>query len=501
MQTCGRLAQGVTLRRLLGGAAAQGALEVRVSGCTCDSRQVQPGWLFAALRGTRFDGRRFIAQAARRGAVAVLSEPPAPQSSLPVCLVPDARAAYARICQALAGDPSHELRVVGVTGTNGKTTTSCLVASILAAAGIKVGLVGTLGYLDGEMVEEPTLTTPPADQLAGLLRRMVEHDCTHAVLEVSSHALDQQRVAGIRFDTACLTCVQRDHLDYHPSLEHYWQTKARLFDHLAPEGLAVINADDPFSAALLRRLDGPALTVALHSPAELTAVPLERSAGEQTFLLRAGSEAVPIRTRMIGTHHIYNCLLAAGVGLGWGIELPVVVRGLEAVDYVPGRLERIDCGQPFSVFVDYAHTPDALARALTTLREVTEGRLICVFGAGGDRDQGKRPHMGATVEQHADLAVVTSDNPRSEDPEKIARQILGGMNQPQRAVMILDRARAICWALAQAGPGDCVLVAGKGHETCQIIGQRRVPLDDRRLVRQWLYDVQPHASRRAAAGT
>ncbi len=501
MQTCPVLGPAIWLRRLLGEAASHGAPKLRISGCTCDSRQVQPGWLFAALRGRHFDGRRFIAEAARRGAVGVLSEAPAPQTSLPVCLVPDARAAYARICQALAGDPSHELRVVGVTGTNGKTTTSCLIASILVAAGMKVGLTGTLGYLDGEMVEQPTLTTPPADQLAGLLRRMVEHDCTHAVLEVSSHALDQQRVAGIRFDTACLTGVERDHLDYHPSLDDYQRAKARLFDHLAPEGLAVVNADDPFSAALLRRLDGPALTVALRSPAELTAVPLERYAGEQTFLLRAGSETIPVRTRMIGTHHIYNCLIAAGVGLGCGIELSVVVRGLEAVDHVPGRLERIDCGQPFSVFVDYAHTPDALARVLATLREVSRGRLICVFGAGGERDQGKRPHMGAAVEQHADLAVVTSDNPRSEDPRQIARQILGGMKGPERAVLMLDRAEAICWALEQAQPGDCVLVAGKGHETCQIIGRRRIAFDDRRLVRDWLYEVQPYSGSTAAAGT
>jgi len=494
MQTCPRLGQAISLGRLLGEAAVSGAHKLNVKGCTCDSRQVQPGWLFAALRGRRWHGARFVAEAERRGAVAVLSEAPAPQTSLPVCLVPDARAAYGRICQRLAGEPSHELRVVGVTGTNGKTTTSCLIASILLAADMKVGLAGTLGYADGEMVEQPTLTTPPADKLAALLRRMVEHDCTHAVLEVSSHALDQQRVTGIRFDAACLTNIERDHLDYHPSLDHYQQTKARLFDHLAPEGLAVVNADDPFSDTLLRRLDGPALTVAIDSPAELTAVPLECSVGEQIFLLRAGSETIPVRTRIIGTHHIYNCLLAAGVGLGYGIELAVVVRGLEAVDYVPGRLERIECGQPFSVFVDYAHTPDALARVLTTLRAVTSGRLICVFGAGGDRDQGKRPHMGAAVEQYADLAVLTSDNPRSEDPAQIAHDILAGCKHHDRTVTILDRAEAIYWALEQAAPGDCVLVAGKGHETHQIIGRQRIAFDDRELVRQWLYDVQPYST-------
>jgi len=492
MHTCPRQGQTLSLSRLLGETLFSGHGELAISGCTCDSRQVQPGWLFAALRGHKTDGRRFVDEAARRGAVAVLCEPPAPETTLPVCLVPDARQAYGRICQALAGDPSHELRVVGVTGTNGKTTTSCLIASILLAAGLRAGLSGTLGYVDGRLVEPPGLTTPPAEKLATLLRRMVEHDCTHAVLEVSSHALHQQRIAGIRLDTACLTNVRRDHLDYHCSLDHYRQTKARLFDHLAPEGLAVLNADDPFSAELLARLDGPALTIGIHNPAELTAIPLERHVGEQTFLLRAGSEVIPVRTRMIGSHHIYNCLLAAGVGLGYGIELSVVVRGLEAVEYVPGRLERVECGQPFSVFVDFAHTPDALRRVLTTLREVTPGKLICLFGAGGDRDQGKRPHMGAEVEKHADLCIVTSDNPRHEDPEQIARQILAGMKQPEQAVVILDRAEAICWALEQARPGDCVLIAGKGHETWQIVGEKRIPFDDRELVRRWLYEVQPY---------
>jgi UDP-N-acetylmuramoyl-L-alanyl-D-glutamate--2,6-diaminopimelate ligase len=310
-------------------------------------------------------------------------------------------------------------------------------------------------------------------------------------MEVSSHALDQSRVAGIAFDVACVTNVRRDHLDYHHSILDYRLAKSRLLGRLAPEGLAVINADDPTAAGYLSQIDGPVLTVAIRSAAEITATILERMASEQTFLLTAGSEAVPVRTRMIGAHHVYNCLVAAAVGLAYGIDLPTVVRGLEAVDYVPGRLQRIECGQPFAVFVDYAHTPDALAGSLQALREVVQGRLICVFGAGGDRDRGKRPLMGRAVEAGADLAVLTNDNPRSEDPQAILRDVLSGLRNPADARVVADRAEAIAWALAQARAGDCVLVAGKGHETYQILGTERIPFDDCEVALAWLYANQP----------
>ena len=242
-------------------------------------------------------------------------------------------------------------------------------------------MAGTLGYFDGQEVEPATHTTPPADVLAPLLARMVTNECSHAAMEVSSHALAQSRIAGVRLDVACVTNVSRDHLNYHGTLGDYRLAKSKIFDYLAPEGFAVVNADDPIAAGYLRHFQGPALTIGIDKPAEITAVPVEQFPSEQTFLLTAGSETVPVRTRMIGTHHIYNCLTAAAVGLTYGIDLMTVVRGLEAVDYVPGRLQRIECGQPFGVFVDYAHTPDALAASLRALRQVTSGRLICVFGA------------------------------------------------------------------------------------------------------------------------
>ncbi len=483
--------QPIRLRALLPDAQFHGADDILVARCACDSRRIERGSLFAALRGTRHDGHDFIPEAIARGCSAILAGRRLPGLLLPVCRVRDTRAAYSRLCQAMAGDPSRQLKVIGITGTNGKTTTSCLIASILTAAGYCVGLLGTLGCCDGRTVTRTTHTTPPADELAPTLARMVRNGCSYAVMEVSSHALDQSRVAGIAFDAVCVTNVRRDHLDYHRSLGSYRQAKARLLDHLSNVGFAVLNADDPVVMSYLSRIDGPVLTVGMNPGAEITATLLERAPSEQTMLLVAGDEAIPVRTRMIGVHHAYNCLIAAAVGLAYGIDLPTVVRGLEAVDYVPGRLERIECGQPFGVFVDYAHTPDALAGSLQTLREVVEGRLICVFGAGGDRDQGKRPLMGRAVEAGVDLAVITNDNPRSEHPLSILQDLLSGMRRPDEAEVIPDRGEAIAWALSQAEAGDCVLIAGKGHETEQIVGHHRVAFDDREVARQWLYENQP----------
>lgn len=497
MSVCTLQTHLLSLRTLLPEAEILGTDDIRVARCTADSRQVRPGDVFAALPGSQHDGQEFIAEAVAKGAGAVLcgagvppalihsyaGETPAPQ----FCLVPNVRDAYGRICQALAGNPSFKLKLIGITGTNGKTTTSCLVASVLSKAGHRVGLLGTLGYFDGEDVEPSTHTTPPAEKLATLLGRMVANECSHAVCEVSSHALAQSRIAGTRLDVACVTNVSRDHLDFHPTIHDYRLAKSRLFDYLGPGGFAVVNGDDPICAGYLRRFDGAALTIGMHTDAQISATLVEQCPSEQTFLLTAGSETVPVRTRMIGIHHIYNCLTAAAVGLTYGIDLPTVVRGLEAVDFVPGRLQRIECGQPFSVFVDFAHTPDALTASLQALRPVTAGRLICVFGCGGDRDRQKRPLMGRAVEDLADLAIVTSDNPRNEDPQAIIQGIVEGFEHPADAQVIVDREAAIHAALEQARPGDCALIAGKGHENYQIVGDENIPLDDREIAEQWLY--------------
>jgi len=491
MQTRPDPGQPIRLRALLPDAQFHGADDILVDRCSCDSRRIERGSLFVALRGTQHDGHDFIPEALARGCSAVLAERPPVGLLVPVCRVRDTGAAYGRLCQALAGNPSRHLKLIGVTGTNGKTTTSCLIASILTTAGCRVGLLGTLGCCDGRRVGPTTHTTPPAGPLARALARMVRNGCSHAVMEVSSHALDQSRVAGIAFDAACVTNVRRDHLDYHRSLRNYRRAKARLLSHLSDVGFAVLNADDPVALSYLSEIDGPVLTVGMNRGAEISATLLERAISEQTMLLVAGGEAMPVRTPMIGVHHVYNCLIAAAVGLAYGIDLPTVVRGLELVDHVPGRLERIECGQPFAVFVDFAHTPDALTGSLQTLREVVEGRLICVFGAGGDRDQGKRPLMGRAVEAGADLVGITNDNPRSEHPLSILQDLLSGMRHAHEAEVIPDRGEAIAWALSQAQAGDCVLIAGKGHETEQIVGNRRLEFDDREVARQWLYENQP----------
>jgi UDP-N-acetylmuramoyl-L-alanyl-D-glutamate--2,6-diaminopimelate ligase len=304
-------------------------------------------------------------------------------------------------------------------------------------------------------------------------------------------------VAGVDFDAACVTNVRRDHLDYHGTLRRYRKAKARLFEHLAPEGFAIVNIDDPVAESLLTQIDGPVLSVGIEGAAEITANVVERFVSEQTFLLSAGDETHVVRTPLIGAHNVTNCLLAAAVGMVYSIDLPTIVGGLQAIERIPGRLERVECGQPFAVFVDYAHTPDALSASLSTLREVTRGRLICVFGAGGDRDKSKRGMMGRAVEAESDLAVVTSDNPRGEAPRAIVAQILAGCRRPAAMQTIVDRREAIEWALAQARAGDCVLIAGKGHETYQIIGNRQFEFDDREVARRWLYQSPPALDRAA----
>lgn len=488
MQTTTR-ASRVSLRELFPQGRIVGSQDIRVSACCDDARRCRPGDLFVAAQGVAGDVHAAIEEAIRRGAKAVLAEQLHPVN-VPHCLVADSREALGRICQRLAGDPSGKLRTVGITGTNGKTTTAWLLDSILRAAGQRNGLISSIAHSDGYQREAALRsTTPPARELAGWLERMVENECGTAVVEVSSRALAERRTAGVELDVAVLTNVRRDHLDYHGSIFNYRRVKSRLFEHLKPDGAVVVNADDSASRFALNRLDRPVLTVGLHTPADVTATIVERHACEQTFLISAGDETAAVQTRMFGDHHVYNCLCAAAAGLVLGFPLTTIARGLEAVAKIPGRLEPLVCGQPFGVYIDAARSPDSLAAALRTLRQVTRGRVICVFGADAADDPAQRPLLGRAVERGANLGVITNDNPRGQQPLQIAHEILDGYDRPGRAHVLPNRSEAIGWALSQARPGDAVLIAGKGDRQYQIIRNEKQPFDDRLVARHWLQQV------------
>lgn len=479
---------GISLRDVLPKARFVRGGDVRITSCCGDWRSCRPGDLYVAVTGADQDGHDFVHEAIERGAAAVLAEQLLP-IDVPTCIVPDTREAFGRVCQALAGRPTEQMRVIGITGTNGKTTTAMLIASVLEAARKRVGITSTLGYCDWLETAAAQQTTPEPPELANWLARMLANGCSYAVVEASSRALAQRQLAGMQFDAAVLTNVRRDHLDFHGSVLNYRQAKGRLLEQIKPHGFAVLNTDDPASQHFLSHLDAPVLTIGMRTPAELMATVIERHKSEQTFLLTAGNESVPARTRMIGDHHIYNCLAAAAVGLVMGIDLPTVVRGLESLECVAGRMERIECGQPFGVFVDAARTPDRLAVALNSLRQVTPGRVICVFGSEADGDKDARPLLGRVAERGADLGIITSDNPRHEEPLQIAHDIIDGYERPARSHVLPNRGEAIHFALSQAKPGDTVLIAGKGHEDFHVVGQLRHHFDDRQIVRDWLYQA------------
>lgn len=492
MRDAASKAHGVSLRGLFPDAAIFGAEDIIVRSCSADSRAVVAGDLFAAIVGPNVDGHDFIYEAGFRGASAILAERYIATDGQPVCVVADTREAFGRIAQELAGNPSRRLKVIGVTGTAGKTTTAVLIDSVLTAAGFRVGSLNGLLNFDGLQAEAPSTDDPSSDVLARSLARMEANGCQYAVVEVCSLALSQRRLAGMTLNSACITNVGRDHLEHHATVRNYRQIKARLFSYLKDGGAAVLNLDDSASAEYLKAVDCPALTVAMVNNADVTAVVVERLRSEQTFLLSAGSEAVPVRTRIVGDQHVYNCLNAAAIALLYGVPLTTIARGLERVESIPGRMERLECGQPFGVFVDQAQSPRALAAVLESLREVTEGKLICVFGADAQRDPQLRPLVGQAVEALADIAVVTEHNPRNEDSARIASDILSGFESLEDAVVIRDRARAITWALSRARPGDCVLIAGKGDDNHQHIGMHCHWFDDRELACQWLYEEAQH---------
>jgi UDP-N-acetylmuramoyl-L-alanyl-D-glutamate--2,6-diaminopimelate ligase len=470
----------MTLRDLMGAEAP----DVPITGLAYSSRHVAPGALFFCVPGFRADGHDFAADAVARGSVALVCERPL-GLGVPEVLVPDVRAAMGPAAARFHGDPSAQLRVVGITGTNGKTTTAYLVRALLEAADVRCGLLGTVTSVVGGREEPVERTTPEAIDLQASFRQMLEAGDRACVIEVSSHALELGRAEGIRFAARIFTNLSQDHLDFHPSMEDYFVAKRRLFQVPGGDpGTSVLNLDDPWGTRLAGEIEG-AVTYAVEAKSDYRARDVRFDTSGSTFRCETPDGAVDLRTRLPGHFNVLNALAALAAARALGVELETAARALAAAERVPGRMEPVDGGQGFAVFVDYAHTPEALENVLRAARELAARRLHVVLGAGGDRDKTKRPLMGRVASALADRVVVTSDNPRSEEPAAIVEEVLVGAGES--AEREVDRRRGIERALAGAAPGDVVVIAGKGHEQGQEFAEgRKEPFDDATVARETL---------------
>ena len=468
------------------------SLEVECSGIAYDSRRVSPGMVFVAVHGLKTDGIQFVSQAIAAGAAAIVAEQPAPSPSVvPWVVVTSARLALALLAAEFFEHPSRAMRVVGITGTNGKTTTGYLTAAIFDAAGMRSGLMGTVSYRIGARSLDATRTTPEAPELQSFMRRMVAEGCTACVMEVSSHALSLRRVDGIQFAARVFTNLTRDHLDFHADMEDYFAAKRRLFEMPPAEAPSVINADDPRAPALLDVSQRP-VTYGINKAADVTSGPLTFSLDGLEFDARLPQGVVRVRSRLVGRPNVYNILAAVATASSLDVPIEAIEKGIRQLPGVPGRFELASTrDDDVTVIVDYAHTDDALRNLLETARPLAERRLITVFGAGGDRDRTKRPLMGMVAARLSDVVVITSDNPRSEDPQRIIDEVRRGADAETRqssadVLTIVDRHDAILQAIARAAKGDVVLIAGKGHEKYQEIGGRTQPFDDVAVAREGL---------------
>lgn len=460
--------------------------DIEIEAIACDSKAARKGCLFVAIAGTKLDGHTFVSEAVKKGALCVVIQKDiALDDSVAKIYVNDSRSALAKIASEFYGRPSEKIKCIGITGTNGKTTISYLMDSILSTAGHKIGVIGTINYRLGNKSIPATNTTPGPIELQSFLNEMVRNSIDYAVMEVSSHSLDQKRVEAIKYSVAVFTNLTGEHLDYHKTQGNYFNAKAQLFEGLCDDSYAVINLDDEWGKKLLNRSRGKILTYAVKSDSQVRALGVRMSLNGTEFTIDTPKGRTDIRTKLIGTHNVYNIAASVAAGICLGLPLDLIKVGVENLMTVPGRLEAIDCGQPFWVFVDYAHTDDALYNVLRALRPLIQKRIIVLFGCGGERDRTKRPRMGKVASKYADFVVVTSDNPRGEDPKTIAKEIEAGIETKDYSV-ILDREEAIKEALSKAGQGDCVILAGKGHEAYQIFKDKTVPFDDREVVRKIL---------------
>ena len=480
-----------------------GTLDREIAGIVYDSRRVTPGMLFVAIPGAHVDGHDFINTAIDRGASAIICERNGFTSPRATKIkVPDVREALARAAASYYQHPSTKLQVIGVTGTNGKTTVAFMVKEVLEAAGIKTGLLGTVHYEIGQRVIPAARTTPEALEVQQMMAQMLASGCKACVMEVSSHALEQKRVAGVEFDVAIFTNLTQDHLDYHGTMDNYFAAKQKLFTKTmngGKRGAVVINIDDASGVRLEESSDvAVKLTYGIRTAASIRATKVQLGAEASQFTIETRDKSFACKLPLIGRHNIYNALAATGASLALDIDTPKIQSALNKMQPVPGRLESVSCGQSFTVFVDYAHTDDALHNVLTTLREITKGRLLLLFGCGGNRDAGKRAKMGRVAAELADFTLITSDNPRNEQPEKIAAQIEEGFRSVKKRdyATELDRKRAIGAIISAAKAGDTVLLAGKGHETYQEFEGTVVPFDDRVYAREALENLKPKGVRK-----
>jgi len=468
-----------------------GKLDIDITGIAYDSRKVEPGYLFVCISGFNTDGHIYIKSALDNGARAVLVEKDIEgYEGLTIIQTNNNRLALSVVSANFYGHPSHDLCVIGVTGTNGKTTTTHLIKAIMEEAGFNTSILGTLYAKVGGKTMEFGHTTPEALEIESFLDISRNNNARYAVMEVSSHALDLYRVHDIEFNVAVFTNLTQDHLDYHKNMDNYKASKQKLFAMLPPQkgNLAVVNADDSYAPDFIKVARTPVITYAINQDSDVKALSLKTTLKGSSFTLQYKDKKIRIKMKLIGLFSIYNALAAISVGLGLGISPEIIKVALEKVEGVPGRFEQVDLGQDFTVVVDYAHTPDGLENILRTGRQLTENRLITVFGCGGDRDRSKRPLMGEIAARYSDFCIVTSDNPRSEEPEAIISEIVPGMDKVKdsRYAIISDRREAIRHAIFLARHGDLVIIAGKGHETYQLVKDKVLDFDDRLVAAEFL---------------
>ena len=465
-----------------------------IKGVVCDSKSVKEGFVFIAIKGTSQDGHCFIDEAIKKGAKAIISQIGTSECKQPAEKIPencswisvsDTRVALAKLAAQFYGQPSKKLKVIGITGTNGKTTISYLIENLLNCAGVPTAVIGTINYRFKDKVIPARNTTPGPLEIQSLLAQIKRGGINYLVMEVSSHALDQERVNGINFSCAIFTNLTHDHLDYHSNMELYFKAKAKLFKGMPTDAYSIINIDDAYGRRLLDLAKSKIITYGLTKAASVTARDIRFDINATTFTASTPKADLLIKSHLIGRHNVYNMLAALSFASTVDLEPDIIISAIEKFKFVPGRLERVNCGQGFSVFVDYAHSDDALKNVLLTLRELAKKRIIVVFGCGGNRDKAKRPKMGKVACELADFAIVTSDNPRNEEPDDIIKDISRGITRKNYKI-IPDRKAAIFQSLKMARPQDIILIAGKGHENYQIFKDRTIHFDDREVVRKCL---------------